>query len=320
METTLQVSIAFLKSCIISMHLLNRGRTRVVGLLHLCAYCLLIRGFAVHAYPQNGPPTEAPRMSSMPQISYGPLISGIELLPGTSPEFEMTLRSFADADSVSSIRPIIPYSIVVKNNTTRPLIGITVRFYLAGASGRTVWHQMTVGTRSNRASNLIAPGEAVLVTPETGLNAVLRPGLSLHTSDVPILKARLAKHAHLYSQQERLTISVDSVIFENGDVVGPDNARMLQMLNAWAAAEDAVTQQVLLRHGSEVDAYLISIRLAPLPQSKSLESIDHFAKRQHEFAGELLDHRKAFKSEEDCFSYLRDRLSSRIPALRRREK
>jgi len=113
---------------------------------------------------------------------------------------------------------------------------------------------------------------------------------------------------------------VDAVVFDDGGVIGPDKGRTLEKLNAWAAAEEAIIENALARHGAELDAYLGSVRNAAVPRSASLDDVDHFAAHQQEFAEALLSQRQAFKSEADFFEYLQTRRLLRIPTLKRRQK
>jgi hypothetical protein len=289
-----------------------------VGLLSLLLFSLPF--FAQHSKLADADLQIGSMMSAKPHVSYVGLPgSGIHLLPATSPEFIAALKSAADPESIFSIQSILPYSVMVKNFTEERLLMVTVRLYLTEPSGKRVWHDVTHGTRKNYPTDMIAPGSLVLITPEGGLNTVLSGSNSMHIPEKKMLSLSLTQLLDQYSRQSEVDITLDSVVFEDGGVIGPDKSGNMQAVNAWIAAEENVITEVLSRHGEEVNAFLASVRDTPAPFGGSLDKTDEFADHRRTYADDLISQRQAFRSEEEFFNFLRSSLASRIPALKRRQ-
>jgi len=64
-------------------------------------------------------------MTAAPRVTYKGLPgSGIELITSSSPEFASTLSAAADPTAVATLQPILPYSVMVQNRTSRNLMQI----------------------------------------------------------------------------------------------------------------------------------------------------------------------------------------------------
>ena len=239
--------------------------------------------------------------------------SGIQLFPGNSQEFEVSFLEASDAKSLAAIDLVRPYSVLVKNNTNERVVSVTIRFYLTDVTGRTVWHQMTAGTRVRTNSSMIAPGDSVLLTPITGLNTVLHRGRQKHVLEDSSMLPEVSKRARQYSEQARIRVSIDSVIFEDGGMVGSDVGGNLEMLNAWSRAEQEISDSLQALHSEDIRSFLSSLR--DMPRGKGQ---NHHEKRLHDFAEELLSQVDSFSTQAEFLAYVRGRALSRIPIITRR--
>jgi hypothetical protein len=100
----------------------------------------------------------------------------------------------------------------------------------------------------------------VLVTPEAGLNILLPQSKPLYIPDLDRLKNVLAGVVGRYNSLSALKIELDSVVYEDGRVVGPDRARITERLNTRAAAEREVISGLKGKRGDEISAYLKSVQ------------------------------------------------------------
>ncbi|GAC1440358.1 MAG: hypothetical protein NVS1B11_28340 [Terriglobales bacterium] len=257
-------------------------------------------------------------MVTAPHISYKGLVDiGVKLLPPSSEEFFELLTAAAEPKLLSAIQPILPYSVIVKNNTPERLLMVTVRIS-PDFIGNSAWQTITLGTISNDPLDSFTPGSAVLVTPVTQLNRVLPQKRIMQIPEADTLKFRLAQLVGQSSLHSELEVVLDAIVFADGRVIGPDVSRTMDIVNLWADAEDDVISGILSRSGDDIAAYLESIRNNPVVNAgatKPDQNAREFVECRQRFAGDLLDQKSAFKSEEDFLRFLGMRYEARIPKL-----
>jgi len=184
--------------------------------------------------------------AAAPRISYKGLPgTEIEIVPPTSQEFMDALKLSADPQALSVIQPILPYSVMIKNGSPQRLLMVTIQTRLVDAAGKAMVRYVTQGTRNNSPADMIAPGSMVFLTPVGGLNTVLPRLGTMHIVEADRLAARIAKLLSLFSQESDIEIVMDSAVFDDGGLIGPDIHRTLEMVNSWADAEDSVIRGVL---------------------------------------------------------------------------
>ena len=257
-------------------------------------------------------------MVTAPHISYKGLAgTGVELLPPSSEEFVELLTAAAERQLLFAIQPILPYSVIVKNNTAQRLLMVTVRIS-RDFIGNSAWQTITLGTLSNDPLDSITPGSAVFVTPVTQLNRVLPQKRVMQIPETDSLKFRLAQLVERYSLVSELEVVLDAIVFSDGRVIGPDISRTMDIVNLWADAEDDVISGILSRSVGDISTYLESIRNNPIINSTTTnpdQNAKEFFECRQRFASDLLDQRNAFKSEEDFLRFLGMRTEARIPKL-----
>lgn len=258
-------------------------------------------------------------MAGQPRVSFDSLSErGMALIPGESPDFEALLSSSIEPDAIGSIRAILPYTVIVRNDTSEWLIAVTVRFELTDRNGRTVWHLMRFMTRQNVRRQMVPPAGAVFMTPLPGMNTLLGQGKKLALSSIDLAR-HLTPLAQLYSGQSRVSITLDSVVFENGELIGPDRGHTLETLNERRRAEEQLAAELSVRHGAEIRSYLASIPPADAP---TLDQMDQFKDHQHSIASLLAVHLgtiKAESQEEEARKWLKAMMQAPLPILRRRD-
>jgi hypothetical protein len=254
-------------------------------------------------------------MNGASRITYVDLPgSGIQMVPGSSDEFASTLTAFAGSSALSLLQPILPYSIIVRNDSTSALRLVIVRLNLKKPSGDSTWHEATLIER-------IAPGEMALITPVGGLNTNLRARLqSPALRDTDDLTALLRKRALEYIAMPEVEVTLDSVVFDDGGVIGPDNIHNLQRMNSWRDADQYVVTELKKRSSEERITFLQQILALPQKPAGRPEEIDQFQFRQRSTAELMTYFLKAFSSELEVLTGLDDYLQSQVPHLYRRDK
>jgi len=260
-------------------------------------------------------------MHAAPQMTHvGIAGSEVALLPGTSPEFMSALASFADEAALSALRPLLPYCVLVKNGSGSRLMAILVRYELTDGIGRVVPHHFMLGTIKREPHLMIQPGAFVLITPISGLNVLLQPGRSSvglqHAGELTYF---ISSTVDLYSKQSAISVTLDSVAFEEGTLTGPDKTKNLERINAWIRAEKDVAAALSARRGSDVVRYLSAILESPAKVANSYSEIDHFEDHRRSFASGLLQRFDAHKSVDALLAEIGSRVESLTPELKRKE-
>lgn len=181
---------------------------------------------------------------------------GMTVVDHTSPEFIAGVRKFMDADIESKSSSFLPYSIILINNTGKYVWGFTVVYSYPDkiAPAGTPWRYITSpSSRSTDRREMLEPGASMLITP---ISDVLG-SLDAHGSK----KLRMVWDEGLDRvlkvwdsdwSSGRIEVSVDSVIYEDGTLVGPDGSDRMGQLNARIRADSDLFASVYSLRGDEL--------------------------------------------------------------------
>jgi hypothetical protein len=238
--------------------------------------------------------------------------------PSPSEKFQTALHSFADPAEIFAMGPILPFSVIVKNESRSSLIGIVIRYERTDETGIVRGDNFTMSTMRNDRRSMIHPGEMVFMSPLTGLNIIIR-AQSGTVSDTNRLALDVNARVQDYVNQKEVHISLDSAVFEDGSVIGPDKTGNLERMNAWIAADQALSSELLLKRVTRADAkvYLTSItesaQSAAVPPGKAYFD-DHLRHRAHGLLGFL----ESATSDDAFMNIVRSFVGTPIPNLYRR--
>lgn len=174
-------------------------------------------------------------------------------------------------DSVFKVRDFArmqPYALVLRNQSEKPLIGLSVRWILQDSSGA----QHTVTYSSDSLFLVYSPialaGENLLVTP-----SFLLPE-SLAGSGFTSSEGSTSGLANDFQQSRSIVASIDVAIFADGEVIGPDRGRMVENIRARKAVAESIASEIqtLLDRGTDPTAKLEELKTLP-PSSKTDASI-----------------------------------------------
>jgi len=255
-------------------------------------------------------------MIAAPHVTYKGLPgNSIELITNSSLEFTAALGASADPTAVATIQPILPYSAIVQNKTSRNLMQISVRTYLTDESGKTRENTTVLGRSGYPASWIASPGEMILITPPEGsLSTVLkRRTAPMSIPEHESLAHQLATSVNRFSKLSEVEITIDSVIFDDGEVIGEDRLGNQVKVNAMNAAEADILRE--MSAASDITAYLKSVpepaelytrRAPPTRENMSDEQLFKvtYDEQRYRFAQGLLNTQTFLKSQtksEDAF-------------------
>jgi hypothetical protein len=141
----------------------------------------------------------------------------IEISRSGEPAFDGVIGKLRGKNQTSPVDPLLPYSITIANISKRPLLGITVRFELEDARGSANEFIANVDMNLERPP-VLRPGASRLYSPLKEANRAAVSPRGLARLSAPELNKKLAEIAG----KQNVTISVDSVITNEGVIFGPD--------------------------------------------------------------------------------------------------
>ncbi len=251
-------------------------------------------------------------MPATPRIEYYGLPgTGVELFGVDAPEFRDLLKpcSPVAADTMW-------LAVIVQNASAKALTAVLVRYEACESGGRThaadfLWH-----TTQNLEHRKALPGECVLVVPVLGVARIVREDKHAPRGggNAPAGAQRLAR----FAQAERVQVRLDSVIFDDGRLIGPDAAGLEKQMTAWLRAERDLHDTLLRMPAGERRRYLEGIAGDPVSAwNRAMGEGDESAAHRYGVAAILLGLCQNAAGEEQFLSWLDQTLGHPVPLPRR---
>jgi hypothetical protein len=235
--------------------------------------------------------------------------SGITVVPYSSTEFASLVKAFVPAVA-AVIEPLLPYSILIRNGSTKPVIAYAV-------SWTTVDAEDAQDTDTYVLVNLvslvpvISPG-AVSLAPVLG--QVAYPGVVGNLA----VRAKIAESAQTLRSKASVAVFLDTVLFDDGTNIGSDTADSLALLRTHLKAEyDLYTAVVKKSDTGTPDSGLESWLKKLVPPASwppPLNGTDSCARqyqfRQWRFASNLIE-MASHRGWSGTVAYIRSMLQSK---------
>jgi hypothetical protein len=81
-----------------------------------------------------------------------------------------------DPGAISSLSPILPYAVIVSNESAQAITALTVQYSLKNPAGKPITFRTTLSTLNRAREQMLLPGEFALFVPAQKLCAKLRNG------------------------------------------------------------------------------------------------------------------------------------------------
>jgi hypothetical protein len=172
---------------------------------------------------------------------------GVILTPSTSADFASQAATLVQTSGTNA--SLLPYSVIVKNLTQQTIRGYALKWSYVGTDGKTDGHyQLKQNFDPRQKGAELAAGQGHVISPLGELLPVAPTYAGGGALVSPDSLSRLAGQASI-------SVSLDSVAFENGKVIGPNEGAAINVwMNMYAAQRDvgaAVLQK--LRTSSAAD-------------------------------------------------------------------
>ncbi len=177
-------------------------------------------------------------------VSLRPLeFPGVQVSRATAPSVQPFITSVLGGmgSERELVRSLLPYSVVLENSTSHAITAYTLLLTFVdanGKSGRDIRQYFNFESESNGME--IPAGTQHLVTPlwAFGLHTILHLRVGPSQREAEVLTTRL-------SFQTAVAISVDLVVFDNGQVIGADDANTLSYLKGYLNGEHEAASLVV---------------------------------------------------------------------------
>ncbi|HEY2169619.1 MAG TPA: hypothetical protein VGJ30_08340 [Candidatus Angelobacter sp.] len=170
--------------------------------------------------------------------------SGLIILDSSSPAFMVEVQKLLSPDAVTQASSFLSQSVVIVNNTTQFVWGFTVVYRYPDwiSPAGTPWkHRISPsGGGAADRNRMLAPGARFLITPVSDFLA--SADANGNATVQPFLDEGMDRMiAHFKTQHpnpnEKIELTIDSIIFEDGLLEGPDAEGMMGKVNERIRAE-----------------------------------------------------------------------------------
>jgi hypothetical protein len=180
--------------------------------------------------------------------------------------------------TTEELRSVLPYCTIIENNSSRSISATATIFGVLLANGtRKTIASITQYNLYPMRPGSISPGGQRLVAPDMTLNSSIRHHRTIGQPEI----AAIARVLPLFSGGQ-LTIELDAVIFDDGEIVGPDSKHNADRFNAWLSADADVLKDLSSRRRQNSSAAVISWLegLAAADTSPAMANGDYLQRRQ----------------------------------------
>lgn len=217
---------------------------------------------------------------------------GVRVLPSGNPGFDRALEGFPGRIP-AAFKDVLPYCLIVQNRTSRPIMSFTVRIEFLNPEGKPIYHEFTTGNApADDPRSSLQPGRSRFVCPEPRINSVVNMGVALPAAIEGDLAARVKERLAMYAHQKQpIRIVLDSAVFTDGELVGPDASRMENRLNSMRQAEDDVVREISAARfdPGAIRAYLKAASEVEERPAYTAADVDYYGRRKQSIARYLLE-------------------------------
>jgi hypothetical protein len=221
-----------------------------------------------------------------PVISYyGIANQPFDLITLGSQAFDTAIEEITFPDSKSLLSPLLPYCVFVRNNSTSRILSLTVTYRNSLTGDVLGAHGLHFPPGSPSA--MMSPGDVAFLAPMGGLARLVKSGRRGIPSATDFA-ARRDSVVNRFLASQQVIISLDSVITEDGFLLGADTAGRLTTNNAATDAVKSLLRELAgLSKTTAVDT-LQGISSTAVQEAPSRTYSYAFAARRAQFSKQLL--------------------------------
>jgi hypothetical protein len=213
--------------------------------------------------------------------------SGFLVIDASSPSFIAEVAKFLDPDIITKATSFLPYSLVIVNNTGRYVWGFTVIYTLPDviAPAGKPWRFITSpSAKSSDRNRMMCPGCSYLITPVSDFHGAIDAAGTRRLQ--PFVDEGMERIIQLFEAEylnKRFEASIDSVIYEDGTLAGPDAAGNMSLINSRIRADSDLLAALQGLRGEELRKALL------LHSGNLLASGEEYSRHKTRTAQHILD-------------------------------
>jgi hypothetical protein len=181
--------------------------------------------------------------------------------------------------------PIYNTSFVIHNDDKRNIVAIFAEWTIKDASGNVSKTILLSDIFTSTLKNsVIPPGKALIITPKGWINPSVYTKIQ-STGANPEAKYASGPAADRILHAAAISLSIDSMVFDDGQISGINSNRIDQIIIARKTAAESISKQVRasMNSGGYWKGYLTALQASP--QTSDMGSQSYW---EHHFSDELL--------------------------------
>jgi len=157
--------------------------------------------------------------------------SGITVVRYSSPEFAALVKTIVSSTVAPAIEPLLPYSILIRNGSSKPVIAHAVRWAYVDPEGEEDTDTYVLVNLPS-LTPVISPGAVSLATV---LGHVAYAGVV--GNQVVLVRPEIAEAVQTFRSKASVAIFLDAVVFDDATKIGIDTGYTLALLRTYLKAE-----------------------------------------------------------------------------------
>lgn len=217
--------------------------------------------------------------------------NGITIIPVRSAELDQLAVQGVAESQLSVLRSIPGLAFIVRNTSQKVISDINVRYRKIPISGGTdvfMTYQIPLTPKRGLARGLW-PGKQVVISPSPDLNGALMRKQDI-SNPSQIIDDILSEFST--SRYSKIAVSVDSVIFDDGLVIGPDEIDVIRQAIDFRTATDSIMREFVGRTAAEtpesIRKWLTTVSRDRGHYNKTVGHLDYYKEGAASTARDLL--------------------------------
>ena len=214
---------------------------------------------------------------------------GIRIRGAASQEFAADMARLVHGRLLPNLDWILPYSAIIENTSSLPLVAVVVQYELIAQNGNSTYDTILMNEFDlESAARQMPPSAIRYIGPSRLARMVLNSKQPPPSHVIGALEAEAIEVGGSYAKLREVRIILDSVVFADGAMIGPDSFRAADRFNAWLQAESGLLRELNTLNGNP-KAEAMALELLRNRASADLAGSGPYTQRQGALAGALLN-------------------------------
>lgn len=266
-------------------------------------------------------------MHASPHITAESPLPWLRVTTSSAPQFTSRVQQTLGSELANGIAEVLPYSVVITNDSVGPLVGIAVRFNVKTAQ-RTVTRDFFYYSFPEPTKPVLAAGESRVFTPLTRANDVAhgRPvPRNIAAAPLQTWSSGDVSAISMIAASDEIHVAIEVIVGPDGRTAGADQTRSLAQLTDQLQGYHSMISECRARLTNGISNIGLEAWLEQFERtSQSIKPNDRFAGIQRDIAASWLrlirsGQRDALVSNLERVSSTEDKTLTFLTSLKRGE-